>query len=299
MIEYIQKLGEGQFGETWLANYKNQKVAVKKMKHASLLVDNEIKVMRSVLDECKKYSACLIDVVDDNIIMDYLPGVSLQSIINQIESKNRNVEILYPLKEGLIYLHSHNIAHQDIKPDNIMMTETGPKFIDFGLSCVVTTVEVYSQKLNYPCASAGSIGYAPAELFNFDKDGLILNEQNIPTIDQGMYPASFIFAHDIWSLGCSMLVYEYYNLNDNPLTMLYSLFPTYKHLLNEFTSQFMDRDPENRLLYYGENFDLLYVEKVKKRLQKFRCRHDLDQDCQLDISMASSYTSDTPLDDYY
>ena len=44
-------------------------------------------------------------------------------------------EILKGLRQGLSVMHSCNIAHRDIKPQNIMIDSYGrPKIIDFGLS---------------------------------------------------------------------------------------------------------------------------------------------------------------------
>ena len=43
--------------------------------------------------------------------------------------------IIYQVLSAVTYLHSHLIAHRDIKPRNVLITETGyAKLIDFGIA---------------------------------------------------------------------------------------------------------------------------------------------------------------------
>jgi serine/threonine protein kinase len=70
--------------------------------------------------------------------MDYLNGIDLNEHIKTNPAKENFPLLTYQILDGLNYLHSNDIIHFDIKPENIFIIETeeGPlvKLIDFGLS---------------------------------------------------------------------------------------------------------------------------------------------------------------------
>ena len=71
--------------------------------------------------------------------MEYLEGDSLDHIIkhnhpNPLE-KEKAVQIIEGICNGLAYAHSHNIIHSDLKPGNIFVTKSGAvKIFDFGIA---------------------------------------------------------------------------------------------------------------------------------------------------------------------
>jgi eukaryotic-like serine/threonine-protein kinase len=78
----------------------------------------------------------------DYLIMDYVPGDDLRTLM--LKAKHQNKYLLEKevrswanqLADALIYLHSQNppILHRDIKPSNLKLTPTGLlKLVDFGL----------------------------------------------------------------------------------------------------------------------------------------------------------------------
>ncbi|MGM9799617.1 MAG: serine/threonine protein kinase [Muribaculaceae bacterium] len=74
-------------------------------------------------------------------VMEYLGGKSLRTTVTEqgVMSEKQAVEVMKPVIDAVLYLHSYNMTHLDIKPDNIMLerTEDGgirPVLIDFGLS---------------------------------------------------------------------------------------------------------------------------------------------------------------------
>lgn len=69
--------------------------------------------------------------------MEFLPGQSLQSLIRAERRLEpiRATRIAYQIAEGLALAHSTGMIHQDLKPDNILMSHQGiPKLADFGLA---------------------------------------------------------------------------------------------------------------------------------------------------------------------
>lgn len=73
------------------------------------------------------------------MILEYLPGGSLQDMLNQQGSFSvgQAIKLITGICEGLGKLHTKGIVHRDVKPENILMTQDGrPKITDFGIAHV-------------------------------------------------------------------------------------------------------------------------------------------------------------------
>ena len=70
------------------------------------------------------------------IVMEYIEGVTLSHYISQSNpSKAERIRILSHILNGVEYLHHKGVLHNDIKPDNIIISTFGnARIIDFGLS---------------------------------------------------------------------------------------------------------------------------------------------------------------------
>ena len=81
---------------------------------------------------------CLDIVVEDDVlalVMEYIEGVELKSLIKRGMAKEQVVSILRPVAEALDYLHGEGIVHRDIKPANIKIDQKGrPVILDFGIA---------------------------------------------------------------------------------------------------------------------------------------------------------------------
>jgi serine/threonine protein kinase len=74
---------------------------------------------------------------DPYLVMEYLEGVSLESIITSKRPMNlfEKLRVIIDVCNGLSYAHQRNVIHRDIKPGNIMVLNDGTsKIVDFGIA---------------------------------------------------------------------------------------------------------------------------------------------------------------------
>lgn len=80
------------------------------------------------------------------IVQEWIDGVTLGEWMQTKPSRAAKHRVLEQLLDALAYLHSRQLVHHDLKPDNILITRHGEnvKLIDFGLSEVDSSVSARS-----------------------------------------------------------------------------------------------------------------------------------------------------------
>ena len=69
------------------------------------------------------------------IVMEYMPGGTLRKILGKPIPWQIALRLLLPVARGVEYAHQRGIVHRDIKPTNILITESGdPMLSDFGIA---------------------------------------------------------------------------------------------------------------------------------------------------------------------
>eukprot|EP01095_Lingulamoeba_sp_RSL-Kostka_P011926 TRINITY_DN464_c0_g2_i3.p1 TRINITY_DN464_c0_g2~~TRINITY_DN464_c0_g2_i3.p1 ORF type:complete len:497 (-),score=192.33 TRINITY_DN464_c0_g2_i3:35-1525(-) len=145
-----KKIGEGAAGEVFLAvdSRTNLKVAVKKMflngESLPLLI-TEINFMKTsshpnIVDYIESY------IVEDQlwVIMEYMGGGCLTEVLDQYEygvqmSEPQMAYACLETLKALLYIHSAQRIHRDIKSDNILLGDDGSvKIADFGYAAQLT-----------------------------------------------------------------------------------------------------------------------------------------------------------------
>nr|QBK92342.1 MAG: putative serine/threonine protein kinase [Pithovirus LCPAC304] len=101
------------------------------------------------------------------------------------------IEYMTMLLEGLAYIHSKGIAHNDIKPANILLKEEPefifPKYVDFGLSCTDETQAKHLAKM-FRCGAQGDPLYISPDYMS------VLSDPTKITLKLAQ-------KDDIWALG--------------------------------------------------------------------------------------------------
>lgn len=104
------------------------------------------------------------------LVQDYVEGKNYRNLLlerlkaGQNFSENEIFTLMQQLLPVLSYLHSHNIIHRDISPENLMLRSQDqlPVLIDFGV--VQETNAKLNSQMGIPAATvAGKAGYAPPE----------------------------------------------------------------------------------------------------------------------------------------
>lgn len=72
------------------------------------------------------------------LVMEYLRGGSLKKFLGKKMPWQNAARLLLPIAYALEYAHKHNIIHRDVKPSNILLTESGePMLADFGIAKII------------------------------------------------------------------------------------------------------------------------------------------------------------------
>jgi serine/threonine protein kinase, bacterial len=177
-----KKLGEGGFGETFLAvdshSPTQRKCVIKQLKPMTVNP-----VIYEVIQDRFKREAVLLERLGDGhdqiprlyayfsennqfyLVQEYIEGESLSALKAGTLSEYYVKNLLLNILPVLTYIHDQGIVHRDIKPDNIMMRnrDNKPVLIDFG--AVRETMSTTVSASGNPTSSIiiGTPGYMSSE----------------------------------------------------------------------------------------------------------------------------------------
>lgn len=211
--ELLEKVGEGGMSEVYKArdNKLNRNVAVKILKKQ--FADNEEisqKFKREATAIANLSDANIVNVLDvgnqdniDYIVMEYINGKTLKELI-QFKGKlgfNTTINIALQIAKALECAHKNNIIHRDIKPQNILVTESGEiKVTDFGIAksadsqtIINTTSVIGSAHYLSPEQAKGSFIDFRSDIYSF---GIVIYEMVTGVLPfEGDSPVSVALKH--------------------------------------------------------------------------------------------------------
>ena len=122
------------------------------------------------------------------IISDYIEGMNLAEALekNKFNTYEKKIQLI---KQGIFILkllHSKNIAHRDIKLENLFLSNNELILIDFGFACVDKTCK----------GRPGSMTYYPYKLFDIIEDKLSIDFYKFQDVYSLMTVFYLLFNHD-------------------------------------------------------------------------------------------------------
>jgi eukaryotic-like serine/threonine-protein kinase len=153
-----EQLGAGGMGEVYRArDTRLDRTVAIKIVPAHLAGDAELRERfereARTISSLNHPNVCtLYDVGRENdidfLVMEYLDGQTLASRLEKGPLPLKEaLEVAMQIADGLDKAHRQGVVHRDLKPGNVMLTKTGAKLLDFGLS-----------KQSQPVVSTSTVG---------------------------------------------------------------------------------------------------------------------------------------------
>eukprot|EP00012_Vannella_robusta_P002203 CAMPEP_0206186542 /NCGR_PEP_ID=MMETSP0166-20121206/2462_1 /ASSEMBLY_ACC=CAM_ASM_000260 /TAXON_ID=95228 /ORGANISM="Vannella robusta, Strain DIVA3 518/3/11/1/6" /LENGTH=416 /DNA_ID=CAMNT_0053601941 /DNA_START=1087 /DNA_END=2337 /DNA_ORIENTATION=+ len=177
--------GKGGYGQVFTAkDSSGNRIAIKKMEHLDPIQSaknfREVAVMATLTHpNIVKYYDCFQYGNDLWVTMELLSGGSLSDMHDiAMFEEDQIAYVAQECLQGLHYLHQLGLCHRDIKPGNVMLTNSGcVKLIDFGLCDSVQSIASNPKMV-------GSPFWMPPEM---------------------IFRTPQTTKADVWSLGCTLL----------------------------------------------------------------------------------------------
>ena len=186
-IEWIKQIAANQrYRSTWEANVDGKKSIIKKISAEGKKLEALVKTLRKqvtfseILNEEEQKGICLFDTmseIDGNIVFvrKWCEGQSLDELLTQKKrfSMSDAVKMMLKIARIVAVAHSHNVTHGDLKPANIIVSESDEvMIIDWDTMTIDNSVEEFhdSNRTVSLDQVVGTPQYMPIEQFQGDLD---------------------------------------------------------------------------------------------------------------------------------
>lgn len=248
---FIRSIGEGGMGKVYEAydNTLKRKVAVKRIKpellRSSTVREQFLSEARMVAMLRSPYIVEIYTVIETinslYLVFEYVDGQTLETrldIDNYIQFTEAK-EIFSMVCKGLAYAHSKNIVHCDLKPGNIMISDSGlAKVMDFGVA----------RKLTEGKTDSSSIAGTPAYMSPEQQKGEMSKQSDIYSLAVCLYEA--LVGQVPWSV-------QGYDLTTKKIVPPSSISPAVPKSVDYLIETSLNEDPSLRIQTVEEFWDIL------------------------------------------
>tara|TARA_B100000900_G_scaffold415334_1_gene444844 strand:+ start:4329 stop:5234 length:906 start_codon:yes stop_codon:yes gene_type:complete len=233
-------LGEGSFAKVYLAKWRETFVVAKVINENIAERDKEL-VMREFKIMTKLHHPNIVQFLGYInkpfiIVMEYIPKLDIDKNINSLK-KYQKIDIMKDILRGLAYIHNrrpYSLIHRDIKPTNILLTNSKvAKITDFGLSKFYN-LEKSSSYDNIQSMEKTS----DSELTNF----VGTERYMAPEVKDKL---SYANKADIYS--CGILIYELFENKKYIINGIMQWYYTPKKIKKIIIDYMICENPDNRL----------------------------------------------------
>ncbi|WP_406863764.1 protein kinase [Streptomyces sp. HUAS MG47] len=151
--EVFQLLGEGGMGEVYLARSPGARLVALKVVRAAYAETPDFRGrFRREADAARRVSGFFTPPVLDAdadaerpwLATAYVPAPSLHEAVHRHGTLSEPAlrALGSGLGEALLAIHAVGVVHRDLKPANVLVTDDGPRVIDFGISRAVDATQV-------------------------------------------------------------------------------------------------------------------------------------------------------------
>ena len=234
------RLGRGAMGAVYLARSPGGRLVAVKVVRDELAGDSGFRArFAREIDAARKvsgaFTAAVVDADPDAdrpwLATEYLPGPTLQKAIETSGPLSpAGVQSLASgLAEALMAIHASGVVHRDLKPSNIVLTDNGPRVIDFGIARALEEASLTATGM-----VIGTPGYLSPEQITGTGIG--------PASDLFALGAVLVFA----ASGCGPFA------TGNPASMLHRIVNEHPHIpplpgpLHDVVRRCLARDPGQR-----------------------------------------------------
>ncbi|WP_194815133.1 PQQ-binding-like beta-propeller repeat protein [Nocardia sp. XZ_19_385] len=166
----IGRIGSGGMGDVLLGRSPGGRQVAIKVVHRHLAHDTEFRARFAREVQAARavggfYTAAVVDADWEAsqpwLATEYIAGQSLKQLVTDFGPlpEESVAELAAGIVEALSAIHSAGVTHRDLTPGNVLLTESGPRVIDFGIAKLITE----TQSVTATGALIGTPGYMSPE----------------------------------------------------------------------------------------------------------------------------------------